>query len=75
MNPEALHYDHAGDLPTVEKVARKEARLGCKLIIVNIVKIDQPGLNEGVEILGLLDENGAPCLDKLNQLEILIQGK
>lgn len=75
MNPEALHYDRAGDLPSVEKVSKKEERLGCRLIIVNIVKINQPGLNEGVEILGLIDENGVPCLDKLDQLKFLIQGK
>ena len=75
MNPEALHYDRAGDLPSVEKVSKKEERLGCRLIIVNIVKINQPGLNESVEILGLIDENGVPCLDKLNQLKFLIQGK
>lgn len=75
MNPEALHYDRAGDLPSVEKVSKKEERLGCRLIIVNIVKINQPGLNESVEILGLIDENGVPCLDKLDQLKFLIQGK
>lgn len=75
MNPEALHYDRAGDLPSVEKVSKKEERLGCRLIIVNIVKINQPGLNESVEILGLIDENGVPCLDKLEQLKFLIQGK
>jgi len=75
MNPEALHYDRAGDLPSVEKVSKKEERLGCRLIIVNIVKINQLGLNESVEILGLIDENGVPCLDKLDQLKFLIQGK
>ena len=58
MNPEALHLDRHGDLPTVEKIKAKEQRLKCKVILVNMLKLNKHGMNDSREILGMIDENG-----------------
>ena len=73
MNPNADHNDKNGDLPTSEKRKKKEERLKCKLITVNILKIDDTLMDDINEIGGLIDEQGNIVYQGLETLRELIK--
>lgn len=73
MNPNADHNDKNGDLPTSEKRKKKEERLKCKLITVNILKIDDTLMDDINEIGGLIDERGNIVYQGLDTLKELIK--
>ena len=73
MNPNADHNDKNGDLPTSEKRKKKEERLKCKLITVNILKIDDTLMDDINEIGGIIDEQGNIVYRGLETLKELIK--
>ena len=73
MNPNADHNDKNGDLPTSEKRKKKEERLKCKLITVNILKIDATLMDDINEIGGIIDEQGNIVYRGLETLKELIK--
>lgn len=74
MNPKLDHVDRPGDMPTSEKQQRKEERLNCRLITVNILQIDKPLMDEINEIGGLINEDGNIVLKGIETLKKLING-
>lgn len=71
-NPEFNHDDRAGDVPTAEKRRMKRERLGCRLITVNIVKLDNPSIDPD-EIDGLIDKDGRLIEKAINKLKQIIE--
>ncbi len=72
-DPEALHQDQTGDLTTTQKRRLKEERLGCRLVTVNILEINRPGIDAQHEIYGLIRENGEIIQENLQQVIRLIK--
>lgn len=67
-NPEATPLDKDGDVPSVEKMKYKEERLGCKLIIVSVFRMDSETQNELKIINGLIDNEGNIIQRNIDQL-------
>ncbi len=75
MNPLQDHSDRPGDLPSAMKISEKESRLGCKVIIVNIVGLDAPTRNASKEICGLIDSDGRVIMKNMDTLLKLLSSK
>ena len=73
MNPNADHNDKNGDIPTSEKRKKKEERLKCKLVTVNILKMDDSLMDDINEIGGLIDEQGNIVYQGIETLRRLIK--
>lgn len=74
MNPKANHDDRVQDMPTAEKRRKKEERLGCKLITINVLKIEE-GIDPTREIYGLIDLEGRVLPESIDQLKILVNNE
>lgn len=72
MNPNVEHDDQEGDLPTAEKRRRKEEKLGCPIITVNMLRLERPSLNATKEISGMIDENGMILPEAIDTLTKLL---
>ena len=73
MNPNAEHNDKNGDIPTSEKRKKKEERLKCKLVTVNILKMDDSLMDDINEIGGLIDDQGNIVYQGIETLRRLIK--
>ncbi|WP_455590727.1 hypothetical protein [Bacteroides sp.] len=59
MRPEASReLDNPANIPTAEKRAEKEKRLGCRVITVNMLKLQNPTIDALREIDGMIDLDG-----------------
>lgn len=72
MNPKVEHDDKDGDMPTSDKRKRKEERLGCRVITVNMLKLPNSSMDIN-EISGIIDENGNILPDAIEQIKCLIE--
>ena len=72
MNPNANHSDKKGDIPTSKKREMKKKRLGCELITVNMLKLNDSGMDEIREIGGLIDEKGIVIPSAIELLRKLV---
>ena len=72
MNPNADHSDKKGDIPTSKKREMKKKRLGCELITVNMLKLNDSGMDEIREIGGLIDEKGIVLPSAIELLRKLV---
>ena len=61
--------DNPNDIPTAEKRAEKERRLGCKVITVNMLPLSTPTIDELQEIPGMIDHNGNIILDSIKSIK------
>jgi len=74
MNPKVDHIDKLGDIPTTEKRKDKKERLGCDIIVVNMVQIEEE-LFDGIhEIGGMIDNNGIVIPDAIERIKKYING-
>lgn len=74
MRPRADHDDREGDIHTSEKRKKKEERLKCNLITVNILKLENP-THSDKEIGGLIDNEGNIVPEGIEKLNDLLSAK
>ena len=72
MNPKVEHDDKDRDMPTSEKRKRKEKRLGCRVITVNMLKLPNSSMDIN-EISGIIDDDGNILPDAIEQIKYLIE--
>lgn len=72
--PKDIMLDSPYDLPFVEKKEIKEERLGCNLLLVNMLKIKRNPLDDA-QIPGLIDEDGKVIKKNMNLLLKLLNAK
>ena len=72
MNPKVEHDDKDRDMPTSEKRKRKEKRLGCRVITVNMLKLPNSSMDI-TEISGIIDDDGNILPDAIEQIKYLIE--
>ena len=72
MNPDFPHYDKPNDIPTLKKRKTKCERLGCELITVNILKLNDSPIDEIREIGGMIDNDGNVIWSAIETLKKLI---
>ena len=75
MNPRVDHNDKKGDMPTAKKREIKRNRLGCELITVNMLQLNESGMDEIREIYGIIDKNGIIIPSAIDYLKKLINSK
>lgn len=73
-HPKDIMLDSPNDLPFVEKKDIKEERLGCNLLLVNMLKIERNPLDDA-QIPGLIDDNGKVIGKNMNLLLRLLNAK
>ncbi|MBR4625510.1 MAG: hypothetical protein IKO56_08255 [Alphaproteobacteria bacterium] len=73
MNPDSLHSDNPNDLSTLKKRKIKCERLGCELITVNILKLNDSPIDEIREIGGMIDNNGMVINSAIKTLKKLVE--
>ena len=71
MNPNADHDDKEGDMPTTQKRAEKERRLGCRLITVNMLQLPSEPIDDQ-EIGGMIDVEGRALQQSIERIQHLI---
>lgn len=71
MNPKLKHDDKKGDMPTFQKRAEKERRLGCVLITVNMLELPEQSMDDH-EIPGMLDAEGKVLQHAIERIQHLI---
>ena len=75
MNPRVDHNDKKGDMPTAKKREIKRNRLGCELITVNMLQLNESGMDELREIYGIIDKNGNIIPNAIDHLKKLTNSK
>lgn len=73
MNPDILHNDRPNDMPTQKKREIKRQRLGCELITINMLKLNNSPIDEIREIGGLIDNNGMIIDSAIKTLKKLVE--
>lgn len=73
MNPDSLHSDNPNDLSTLKKRKIKCERLGCELITVNMLKLNDSPIDEIREIGGVIDNNGMVINSAIKTLKKLVE--
>ena len=71
MNPNVDHNDKEGDMPTTQKRAEKERRLGCRLITVNMLQLPSEPIDDQ-EIGGMIDVEGRALQQSIERIQHLI---
>lgn len=71
MNPHKIHDDADGDIPTSTKREIKEKRLGCRIITVNMVRLQNASIARD-EISGVIDDSGYIIPDAIELIKHLI---
>lgn len=74
MRPDTKHEDGVGDLPTTEKRKRKRERLGCELITVNMLEIEEESIDAIREINGMITSEGNVISSAIERIKSLING-
>lgn len=73
--PTGLLIDNPWDMPSMEKLAVKQERLSCNVILVNIIEIAGSTMDEVKEIPGLIDRDGKVIKKNMDKLMIYLKGK
>jgi len=74
MNPNVDHNDKNGDWSTAEKRKFKKERLGCEVIVVNMLLIEKESFDAIHEINGMIDNNGAIIPNAIERIRKYIEG-
>lgn len=73
MNPDILHNDRPNDMPTQKKREIKRQRLGCELITVNMLQLNNSPIDEIREIGGLIYNSGMIIDSAIETLKKLVE--
>jgi len=74
MNPKVDHNDKVGDWSTTDKRKYKKERLGCEVIVVNMLLIEKDSFDDIHEIGGMIDNNGVVIPSAIERIRKYING-